>query len=51
MAGARSYGPETIYMSGDLEVGTYAIMAYIANPGTGIARFSSGCEQIIFYSG
>ena len=48
-AGARSYGPETIYMFGDLEEGTYAVMAYVVSS-TGLDKFE-GCEAISMFSG
>ena len=49
LAGARSYGPETIYMFGDLEEGTYAVMAYVVSS-TGLDKFE-GCEAISMFSG
>jgi len=49
-SGARSYGPETIYMFGDLPEGTYAVMAYVfTNNPKGL--FTGGCERISLWSG
>ena len=49
-ADVRSYGPETIYMVGDLPEGTYAVMAYVlTNSPRGL--FTGGCERISLWSG
>ena len=48
--GVRSYGPETIYMFGDLPEGLYAVMAYVVTDSPQ-GKFTGGCESITFYSG
>ena len=47
--GFRSYGPETMYMSGDLEEGTYALMTYVV--ASAAQDTFCGCETISIFSG